>query len=162
MNLEEFILEFNNLCEWHRRTPNELVEDAYFEALRFLTSDQWIAAIKASYKVHKFMPIPDELLALVAPSGEEKAIEQWTLIHALACRGDVDTTGLDDEAIAALEQMTAAKSPASALRELGRFNDYQTAKWESQFKRLYALAVQRAPLDSLPPAPTQSMLQGAK
>jgi hypothetical protein len=157
----EFAGLFEELCEWYHRTPNDLVTETYFEQLRSRTPEQWTAAIKATYATCSYMPTPAAILSLVMPSGDEKALEQWTLIHALACDGDVDTRGLDDEAIVALEKLTG-KTPAAAIRALGQFDSFQTAKWESQFKRLYALAVQRAPLDSLPPAPTQSMLQGAK
>ena len=162
MDKHQFLDLFLELADWYRKEdPSPRVVKVYWNVLKHLPLEDLDRAVDAAITTHKFMPTPQELLALVAPSHEEKAIEQWTIIHALSCNGDVDTTSLDEEAIAALEKLTG-KTAAAGLRALGSFDSFQTAKWESQFKRLYALAVQRAPLDSLPPAPTQNVLQGAK
>lgn len=162
MDKQRFLDLFFELADWYRKDePSPRVVKVYWNVLKHLKEEDLDRAIDAAIASHKFMPTPAELLALVMPSGEEKAIEQWTLIHALSCQGDVDTTGLDDEAIAALEKLTG-KTPIAALRALGQFDSFQTAKWESQFKRLYVAAIQRGALDSLPPAPTQLALQGAK
>ena len=161
MDKQQFLDLFFELADWYRKEdPSPRVVKVYWSALKHLPIEALDLAVDAAIASHKFMPTPAELLALVAPSGEEKALEQWTTIHSLACRGDVDTTGLDEEAIAALEKLTG-KTPIAAIRALGQFDSFQTAKWESQFKRLYTAATQRAPMEAIAPA-SQAMLQGAE